>query len=47
MIEGLLFVGVCILICRVLAEFHKEPFDLGLSKYRVSIEEYRRINKRT
>lgn len=45
MIEGLLFVGVCILIGRVLAEFHKEPFDLGLSKYRVSVAEYRRRNQ--
>lgn len=46
MIEAFLFIGVSILIGRVLAEFHKEPFDLGLSKYRVSIDEYRRINKR-
>lgn len=45
MIEGLLFVGVCILIGRVLAKFHQEPFDLGLTKYRVSVEEYRRRNK--
>jgi len=45
MIEGLLFVGVCILIGRVLAEFHQEPFDLGLTKYRVSVAEYRRRNR--
>ena len=45
MIEGLLFVGVCILIGRVLAEFHQEPFDLGLTKYRVSVAEYRRRNQ--
>jgi len=46
MIEAFLFIGIAILIGRVLAEFHQEPFDFGLTKYRVSIDEYRRINKR-
>ena len=45
MTEGLLLILVGWLIGRVLAEFHREPFDLGLTKYRVSAEEYRRINK--
>ncbi len=45
MIEAFLFIGIAILIGRVLAEFHREPFDLGLTKYRVSVAEYRRRNK--
>lgn len=45
MIEAFLFIGVSILIGRVLHEFHREPFDLGLTKYRVSINEYRRRNQ--
>ena len=45
MIEAFLFIGIAILIGRVLAEFHRHPMDLGLSKYRVSADEYRRRNK--
>jgi len=45
MVEAFLFIGVAILIGRVLVEFHKEPFDLGLTKYRVSVAEYRRRNR--
>jgi len=45
MIEAFLFIGIAVLIGRVLAEFHRHPMDLGLSKYRVSADEYRRRNK--
>ena len=44
MIEAFLFIGIAVLIGRVLAEFHREPFDLSLKKYRVSIAEHRRRN---
>lgn len=44
MIEGFLFIGIAILIGRVLAEFHNHPVRFGLSQYRVSMAEYR--NKR-
>jgi len=46
MIEAFLFIGIAILIGRVLAEFHREPFDLGLTKYRVSVEQYNKRNKK-
>ncbi len=45
MIEAFLFIVISVLIGRVLAEFHQEPFDLGLTKYRVSVAEYRLRNK--
>lgn len=45
MTEALLLILAGLLIGRVLAEFHKEPFDLCLTKYRVSVAEYRRINR--
>lgn len=45
MTEALLLIAAGLLIGRVLAEFHNCPVHFGLSRYRVSIEEYRAINK--
>ena len=45
MIEAFLFIGIAVLIGRVLAEFHNRPVRFGISQYRVSMAEYRRMNR--